>query len=294
MRALVRVRLDSGERVELGHGDIIGRLWNAALVVDDPRVSEAHAVISLRGHELKLLGLRGRFAVDGRPVGEIALRRGQRLELAAGLTLEVEEVELPDEVMGLETVGMAPRVLPGTCALVVQPAPGFSAPSDPAAVAHVWCLPEGWRLRPVGGAAVTLLDGMEVVAGGRTWRAVSMSLGGPSNPTRVDASLDVPLRIVARFDTVHVFRAGLPPVLLNGLSARLVSELVAFGAPVGWQMLADELWPEGGTRKQLDMVLVRLRRKLRDERLRSDLVRADGAGIIELFLRPGDVIEDQV
>jgi hypothetical protein len=40
--------------------------------------------------------------------------------------------------------------------------------------------------------------------------------------------------------------------------------------------------------------LVRLRRKLRDERLRSDLVRADGAGMIELFLRPGDVIEDQV
>ena len=37
------------------------------LHVDDARVSEAHALVSLRGRELQLLALRGRFAVDSTP-----------------------------------------------------------------------------------------------------------------------------------------------------------------------------------------------------------------------------------
>jgi len=48
-RALVWIRLPDGSLVALGHGDFIGRVWTAALVLDDPRVSEGHAMISLRG-----------------------------------------------------------------------------------------------------------------------------------------------------------------------------------------------------------------------------------------------------
>ena len=42
-------------------------MWSAALHLDDPRVSEAHAMVSIRGSELKLLALRGRFQIDGLP-----------------------------------------------------------------------------------------------------------------------------------------------------------------------------------------------------------------------------------
>ena len=64
MRARVRLRLDSGEVRQLVSGDIIGRIWGAALRLDDPQISEAHALVSMRGTALKLLALRGRFVVD--------------------------------------------------------------------------------------------------------------------------------------------------------------------------------------------------------------------------------------
>ncbi len=67
MRAFVRFQLPDGTQRDLYPGDIIGRLWSAALHVDDARVSEAHALVSLRGRELQLLALRGRFAVDSTP-----------------------------------------------------------------------------------------------------------------------------------------------------------------------------------------------------------------------------------
>lgn len=268
-------------------------MWNSALVLDDPRVSEAHAMVSQRGHELKLLGLRGRFAVEGRPTAELALRAGQRIELADGLAVEVEEVEVPPFVLGLVTDGMPPRALPGTCALVVKPAPSLAPPAHPDAIAHVWCVPEGWHVRAVGGPVHTLEEGVSVTLGGREWRAVGVAVDGAGMVTRADETMELPLRIVSRYDTVHVFRPGLAPVALQGLGARLVAELVLLGGPVSWSVLAGELWPDGGSRKQLDMVMMRLRHRLREARIRTDLVRADGTGLIELMLRPGDVVEDQ-
>jgi len=46
VRAFTRLLLPDDKAVELGHGDIIGRLWSAALSIPDPRVSEAHAMVS--------------------------------------------------------------------------------------------------------------------------------------------------------------------------------------------------------------------------------------------------------
>lgn len=293
MRSRVRLRLPDGDSVVLGHGDVVGRMWNSALVIDDPRVSEAHAMVSQRGHELKLLGLRGRFALDGRPTAEVTLRPGQSLELADGLCLLVEEVEVPPFVLGLTTDGMPPRALPGTCALLTKPQPSLGPPNHPDAVAHVWAVPEGWHLRALDGPVQRLTEGSEVLVGGRVWRGVPVAVEGAGVVTRADTTMELPLKLVTRYDTAHVFRQGLPPVALQGLPARLLSELVSTGAPMGWAALAGELWPDGGSRKQLDMVLVRLRHRLRADRIRTDLVRADGTGLIELVLKPGDVVEDQ-
>lgn len=277
----------------MGHGDVVGRMWNSALVIDDPRVSEAHAMVSQRGHELKLLGLRGRFAIDGRPTAELALRPGQQIELADGLALVVEEVEVPPFVLGLSTEGMPARALPGTCALLAKPVPALGPANHPDAVAHVWAVPQGWHLRAIDGVVQTLTEGGEIVVGGRVWRAVAVAVDGAGVVTRADTTMELSLRLVTRYDTAHLFRQGLPPVTLQGLPARLLSELVSTGAPVAWSVIAGELWPDGGSRKQLDMVLVRLRHRLRADRIRTDLVRADGTGLLELVLRPGDMVEDQ-
>ena len=40
MRPTVSLQLPDGSIHELGHGDLIGRLWTAALHLDDGRISE--------------------------------------------------------------------------------------------------------------------------------------------------------------------------------------------------------------------------------------------------------------
>ncbi len=292
MKVHATLQLSDGRTLEVGHGDIVGRLWHAAVHIDDPRISEAHALVSLRMGELRLLALRGRFAVGGRLVAETVLRPGLRVALADGIALEVLAVDLPSRVLGLRTEGMPDRAIPGTCALVHAPAPALAPPTDPHAVAWVWRAPDRWRLRVAGEVDRDLSPGDTVVLEGRVWEAVDIDVHGTVDPTRLDPSMARPMRMVTRYTSVHLFRDGAEPVVLRGLSARLVSELVAFGCPVPWSMLAAELWDDGGSRKQFDMAMVRLRAQLREGRVRSDLVRTDGHGSVELLLRPGDEVED--
>ena len=113
MRVLVRLWTPAGELCELSSGSIIGRLRSASLVVEDPRVSEAHALVSSRGDELRLLALRGRFLVDDTPRTEVALAPGQRVRLAEGLELRVVEVALPAAVLGVVGPGLAEQALLG-------------------------------------------------------------------------------------------------------------------------------------------------------------------------------------
>lgn len=84
---------------------------------------------------------------------------------------------------------------------------------------------------------------------------------------------------------------------LGGLAARLISEIVAFDGPVSWEVLAGELWPDEDDvhllRHKLDVTLSRLRSRLREARVRPDLVRSDGFGKVEIFLHTGDEIEDR-
>lgn len=77
----------------------------------------------------------------------------------------------------------------------------------------------------------------------------------------------------------------------------MISELVSLGCPSSWQSLSEELWPEEDEplirRSRLDVVLSRIRRSLRARGVRSDLVRTDGAGMVELLLYPHDTVEDR-
>ncbi len=69
-------------RVTVHPGDLIGRLASADVVISDPRVSEAHALVSLRRRSLRLLGLRGALSVGGREVDVVTLAPGVRVDLA--------------------------------------------------------------------------------------------------------------------------------------------------------------------------------------------------------------------
>mgnify|MGYP002632646829 CR=1 FL=1 len=297
MRAYVRLELPDGRSAELGPGDLIGRLWSAALPLADARISEAHAMVSLRGQELKLLALRGRFAVEGRSLSSLVLEAGQVISVAEGLELHVAEVFLPAAVLAIEGEGLPRVVVPGVSSLLTRPRPELVPRFVPGAPAHVWTDGDAWVLS-IEGVSRPLLPGSSFQVDGRRFSAVSLALETASHTaTRLDGSVARPLRVVAHFDTAHIHLDGGGALALNGLAARIVSEVVAFDGPVPWEVLARELWPgeddRNLLRRKLDVNLSRLRKKLREARIRPDLVRSDGFGHVELFLHDGDRVEDR-
>ena len=297
MRAYVRLRLPDGTTTEVGHGDLIGRLWSAAVQISDARVSEAHAMVSLRGPELTLLALRGRFACEGQTLSSLRLAAGQRILLAEGVELHVEEVTLPAAVFAIEGDGLPRVVVPGVCSLLTRPRPELVPRLVPGAPAWVWGDGEAWRLA-IGGVTRTVKPGDQWELDGRRFSATAMSLGDSARTaTRLDGGVSRPLHVVASFQTAHIRTAGSEPLVLSGIAARLVSEVVAFDGPVPWEVLAREIWPEEDDpqllRHKLDVNLSRLRARLREAGLRPDVVRSDGFGHVELFLHDGDVVDDR-
>lgn len=297
MRAFTRLLLPDDKAVELGHGDIIGRLWSAALSIPDPRVSEAHAMVSLRGQDLVLLALRGRFAVEGKSRSSLVLEPGQVIALAEGLELRVQEVSLPAAVFAIEGDGLPRVAVTGVCSLLTRPRPELVPRLAPDAPAHIWGDGEGWCLS-MGGVSRTIKPGDAWTLDGRQFQAVALSLDGAARTaTHLDGAVSRPLRIVARFDTVHIHPEGAEPLPLSGLAARLISEVVSFDGPVPWEVLARELWPDEDDAHllphKLDVTLSRVRARLRDAGIRPDLVRSDGFGNVEIFLHGGDQVQDR-
>jgi hypothetical protein len=133
---------------------------------------------------------------------------------------------------------------------------------------------------------------------GQAWRALLISLSGSGpSPTRLTGGVDPPLRITAAWETVTIQAGEAAPVMLSGVHARIISELVQLGGPAPWEAVAGEIWSEDedprALRKRWDITLSRLRNRLREGKIRPDLVRAAGTGQIELVLRAGDVVEDR-
>ncbi|MCB9792692.1 MAG: helix-turn-helix domain-containing protein [Alphaproteobacteria bacterium] len=298
MHPYVLIRPPEGPPCELVPGDVIGRQPTAALPLDDGRVSEAHAMLSLREGALRLLALRGAFAVEGRPVDQVALTPGLRVTLAQGVELEVLEVSLPEQVLGIEGPGLPLRALPGVASVFARPRLRLARGWDARAEAWVWSAGDVWRLRVGGGEARPVGPGDTLELGALTlsFRGLPLAGAGPSL-TRRGEGVAAPLHLVATYDSVHLHRGERVALHLGGILARLISELVAVGGPLSWQALVAELWPGEDEpmvlRSRLDTNLSRLRRKLRAAGVRVDLVRTDGTGQLELLLYPGDSVEDR-
>ncbi len=296
MRAYVRLLHPDGTEYELSSGDIIGRLWSAALPLDDAAVSEAHAMVSLRGDELKLLSLRGMFSLGAKPISELVLEEGQRIWFSRELFLEVIRVERPSEVLAIEGEGLGRQVLTGVCTLVTQPRPQLLPRAEDAKAARIWTNGAAWRIRLPGGEARDLRPGDRVELDGQVFHAVAVSLESAARPA-TRAALYGSLKIIGNFDTVHLHRKEGGPVSLSGIQGRIVCELISLGGAVAWDVVAAEIWPDevdrASLRRKWDVNLARLRANLREQRIRPDLVRADGTGNFELFLYPDDQIEDR-
>jgi hypothetical protein len=293
------VASNGGSEHELGPGDLIGRLRTSALAIDDPRISEAHALVSLRSHVLKLLALRGRFVVGGELLSEVELTRGLTFELAPTVAFRVVEVHLPNAVLALEGDGLVRQVLDGVLSVVTKPRPRLVPGYLDGAAAVVWPTGGEWRVRVGAGGSEALEPGTSFEVDGRTLRVLSVPLGSggsadtlPSLPELQD------MHLVLQLHTVELRREGRPSVVVSGVGARIICELFALGGPVSWQVLAQEVWGPNddkfALRARLDVALVRLRKRLREERVRDDLVVTTGTGHVQLLLSAGDTVEDRL
>lgn len=285
-------------------GDLIGRLVSAHVVISDPRVSEAHALVCLRRRALRVLGLRGALSVGGREVDVVTLTPGLTVELADGLTFTVERVDLPAQSLVLCGTEQGPvelgassySLLPGDAS--GQRTLRLIAGYVHGAAAHLWSSGARLWIRPAGQEAEPIdTDGRWTIAG-CPLRVIQRPLDGTED-TMIDAGRNerTSLVIVARYTSVHLQRDG-GTAVLTGKPANLVSELVGFGGkPVAWETVSRQIWGEHGDREQLrdnfDATRSRLRRQLRDLGVRDDLVSLDGSGNVELVLYPGDHMIDE-
>lgn len=292
----VRLDLPDGSRAFATHGDLVGRLASAAVHVDDPAISEAHALVSLRGGGFRLLALRGALAVDGAQVDDVLLVPGRVVQLAPALVLTVREVALPGAVLAIEAEGLPRQALPATAALTTRPSPRLWPRFRADAAAWIWWNGAEWSLRVAGSVTRPLRADEDLEVDGQRFRTTLVHLDGTGGEATVGPGLDLePLTIEARFDVVHVRRGEHLAVTLTGKPARLVAEVVSLGGEAEWELLAREVWGEGDRiqlRKKLDVCLVRLRHKLRRARVRPNLLRALGTGIISLSLHPRDRVID--
>ncbi|TVQ93240.1 MAG: FHA domain-containing protein [Deltaproteobacteria bacterium] len=292
MQAVVWCRIGDDSLVSLGHGDVIGRMGAAALVVDDARVSEAHAIVSLRGGALHLLALRGRFRVHGQVRAEVEIHDGLQIELAEGLLLTIHRVSLPPHLLGVEGQGLPPQVLGGTTSFFLAPTPSLRKGWAPEAQVWFWNVDQDWRAQVQGEQPRPWRQGDTLQVQDYVLRAVPISLRAASVP-RTRQDLAPPLHLSACVNTVQISVDREAPVVIGGLPGRLLAELIAFEGPVSWDVVAGELWSErdpGLLRRRWDVTLSRLRNRLRALGARDDLIAADGAGQIELVLRPQDAV----
>lgn len=295
MRIGVALRQPGAPDTLVAPGQLIGRSAHAALRVDEPRVSGAHALVSLRGPHPLLLALRGRLVVEGRRVTEVVLEVGQRVALARDLALEVAAVHLPREVVGLRGPGLhAP--LPGATGLATAP---LRLVHPTSSEARGWCWPTDdgqLRVRRPDQPDTVVTPGASFSFDGTPIEVVRQPVARALD-TVAGTEHGTGMRLVLRYDTVHIHQPGHAPLLLEGLPARMFGELASFGVPVEWSVLAAQLWPDAPRpallRKRLDGALHRLRQRLAQGRARTDLVRATGQGLIELVLDPSDELEDQ-
>lgn len=296
MRAFVRFELPDGKLVELGHGDLIGRLVSAPLSLDDPRVSEAHALVTVRRGEFVLLSLRRMFAVRGKAVTEAVLRPGMAIELAEGLALVVRDVVRPTHVLAIEVPTLGRRTLPGLASVHLGDEAHLSMRFDADAALHVWWNGDGWRARARGGATLDVAGGSEITIAGTPIRFVEVEIDG-SVTTAGAGAVEAPLRLVAWYDGVEIHRDGRPPLTFGGVGARILSELVTLEGPAEWHVIAKEVWREPVEMPELrhrwDVNLARIRARLREAGVRGDLLRSTGAGYVQLVKYPADVFEDR-
>ena len=279
----VVLRTPDGRVHRLHPGGLVGRLATAALRVEHPRISEAHAMVSLRGRQLVLLGLRGALCVRGRWVRDAVLEPGTRLGLAEDYQVVVDDVVLPQRVLALDGLGHGRVELdrPELSLYAAPPrvAPGASLDAD----AVVWCTGGVWRYQLRGGEPAPLSD---FTLGAQSVRIVEVPLSGTPK-TSTAAKRTPPLSVVVWPGHTEITASGRRPVKLTRNAhaiVQAVAEVTGGRGSAHWQQVADLVWRVNATEDNWFTNHRRLRERLVRHGLPEDLVACED-GQVSLRLR---------
>ena len=288
----------SSDYYSLGIGDLIGRSEQAALCIDDPRISEAHAFLSLRGGALMLLALRGRFRVLGKVVPEVELCAGMDIELYKGFWLHCDEVVVPGALNGLNIPGLGTIALTHTSSLFFDQSTkdfvikqGHIAQAD----AVFWSLGDVWSYRLRDGTTRELVAGTSLQVGTHTITCERIALADVGvAKTRQSERAPLHLEIAPKSVNIRVDIHERTAVI-TGVPGKILASVSSHSHPVEWDIVAHQVWPddvcsESSLRRRFDVGMLRLRAKLQQLDLPSNLVQMDGSGLVALQLEPEDSI----
>jgi len=293
--AVVHFRLPDGAIASATHGDIVGRMVTSAVQINDPAVSEAHALVTLRAGAFRLLALRGQLGVAGEVVRDVILSPGLEVYVTPTLAIQVAAVHLPEAVFAIEGPEIPRHALPASCAIMTAPSPRISSGYQHAAQAWIWTNGATWMLRIGTGPARSIVPGDSFTIGDHTFRTSLLAVGDAGGAQTERALIKAePILIKTNHDIVQLSTAGRAPVTIAGKPARLICELASMGGTADWETLAAEIWPGAPRhtlRRRLDVTLTRLRDRLREVGVRPELVRPCGNGVFQLVLNEQDRLE---
>lgn len=299
----VHLALPSGDTAYMTVGDIIGRSHTAAVVIDDPRVSVAHAMLDVRSGRASLLRLRRSLYVDGVEASSVTLKPGIRIALSpdADLAVTVQTVQVPTHVLSVE--GLLPVPVDLYNDLAILPAHERNRPFTvqtrrytPGALAHIYSGDGTWKIHIRGASPEPLFDGWQGQLAGVPLHARARLLG---EDDQLDTMATVHgIRITARYESVTIDDGTRRrPIVIGGFPARILSEVIECGGgPIPKKDIAEQIWNSPADRDldeqilcaRLDRHLGILRTKLHSAGLPPDLLSRNGKALLELKLGPHD------
>lgn len=297
--AYVRFRLPDGRSQRVTAGSLIGRASRAELCLKSPDISEAHALISLRGRTLYLLALRRWVALSGVPQQEVALAPGQRILLSSTVVLEVEQVEVPThELVLMCDATFVCTISESVLSIGIEGDELFVINEySHGATAWIFSDAESLLLKIGDKTPQKIEPGVVFEIGGSLFTVVIRARQGV--PSTGPNGIFPPMRIKIRHDSVLIESPRNPPLVLSGKRAELVIHLARLGRATEWHYIAEAIWPKDKDdpltlRNRWDRQKSALHTELRTASLRPDLVYADGCGNVELKLHSEDelIFED--
>jgi len=280
---------------------ILGRMSSAALRVVGPGISEAHALISLRGAHLWCLALRGKVQWRTEPgvplqsASELMLEPGMEIVLGETVVLMVEDVVLPDMVHAIVGLpGGARPLLTGQASLTIEPTVSLDDDLSPDAALWVWMDGQEWMVQVPGEAPRSVSLGDVIWEGPPTLRLGTASLAGQGT-ANTHGELGLPLVIEAWREQTIIRAPGGRPVVLSGKAAAIVRELVLYRVPTHWREVAEQVWADADVdlRANFDRNRKRVAARLKSAGLRHDLLGTRGDGHYFLKLGPQDRLLDR-